>query len=435
VDWNDASQRQREGVDLRGADLQKVNVSGLPLAGMLGGLTGRTWFYASPEQCERAAVRMHGALLIQAQLAGAKLNQAYLEQANLFRSNLEQAELWGASLKAAYLNETRLGGALLKRAHLEGVHLGSAHLEGVSTPPADLTWSIFDSTTVLRGVTLGNAAHGYVQVADVNWGGVNLSGIDWSPIRMLGDEYEARQSKNRKGQQKERKTRFEEYAQAVRANRQLALALREQGMNEMASRFSYRAQLMQRKVFWYQRQFGQYLFSLFLSLLAGYGYKPWRSFVAYLLVITAFATAYFLIGRMVGPVLSPVGSFVFSMTSFHGRGFFPGGIGLDDPLTILAALEAFVGLLIEVTFIARSPNVSLGGDHLPLLLLSLVSKKISAQPRSWQCKADARKHGESALRTRRVNDYREAAPTCLANFYRVLARSRACSGWLSFWQA
>jgi len=38
--------------------------------------------------------------------------------------------------------------------------------------------------------------------------------------------------------------------------------------------------------------------------------------------------------------------------SFLGRGFFPGGIGLDDPLTVVAAFEAFIGLLIEVTFIA-----------------------------------------------------------------------------------
>jgi len=38
--------------------------------------------------------------------------------------------------------------------------------------------------------------------------------------------------------------------------------------------------------------------------------------------------------------------------SFHGRGFFPRGIALDDPLTILAACEAFVGLLIEATCIA-----------------------------------------------------------------------------------
>jgi hypothetical protein len=30
----------------------------------------------------------------------------------------------------------------------------------------------------------------------------------------------------------------------------------------------------------------------------------------------------------------------------------PGGIALDDPITVLAALEAFVGLVIEVSFIA-----------------------------------------------------------------------------------
>ncbi len=42
------------------------------------------------------------------------------------------------------------------------------------------------------------------------------------------------------------------------------------------------------------------------------------------------------------------------MTSFHGRGFSPGeSIGLSNPLTVFAAIEAFVGLLIEVTFIAK----------------------------------------------------------------------------------
>lgn len=168
---------------------------------------------------------------------------------------------------------------------------------------------------------------------------------------MLGDEHRARQRK-RDGKEKDRDVRLIEYERAVRANRQLAIVLQSQGLNEDAVRFSYRAQFLQRKVFMYQRKFGQYLFSLFLDMLAGYGYKPWRSFVAYLLVIATFATAYFIIGHTVGPVLSPLGSVVFSMTSFHGRGFFPGGIGLDDPLTVVAAFEAFVGLLIEVTFIA-----------------------------------------------------------------------------------
>ena len=87
----------------------------------------------------------------------------------------------------------------------------------------------------------------------------------------------------------------------------------------------------------------QWLFSLFLDLLSGYGYKPLRCFIAYLIVILTFATAYFIIGHTVGPVLSPLGSVVFSMTSFHGRGFFPGGIALDDPLTVVAALKPLSG--------------------------------------------------------------------------------------------
>ena len=97
---------------------------------------------------------------------------------------------------------------------------------------------------------------------------------------------------------------------------------------------------------------GAWVFSWFLFLLAGYGYKPGRSFLAYFLVISGFATAYYLLGHIAEPSLSPLGAFVFSMTSFHGRGFFPGGIKLDDPLTVLAAIEALVGLIIEVTFIA-----------------------------------------------------------------------------------
>jgi hypothetical protein len=40
------------------------------------------------------------------------------------------------------------------------------------------------------------------------------------------------------------------------------------------------------------------------------------------------------------------------VTSFHGRGFFPGVIRLDDPITVLAASEAVVGLVIEVSLIA-----------------------------------------------------------------------------------
>ena len=104
-----------------------------------------------------------------------------------------------------------------------------------------------------------------------------------------------------------------------------------------------------------------WLFSWFLFLLAGYGYMPLHSFLTYALVIAGFATAYYLsgLGNLVGPhhvpgphYLSWYEAFVVSMTAFHGRGFFVGTFSPGDPQALVAAIEAFLGLLIEVTFIA-----------------------------------------------------------------------------------
>jgi len=167
---------------------------------------------------------------------------------------------------------------------------------------------------------------------------------------MLADEYKAKQKKHN-GKMLDREIQSVELERAVRANRQLAVALQSQGLNEIASRFAYRAQKLQRIVLRRQKNFGQYLFSLFLDLLAGYGYRPGRSVLWYLAVIFGFALAYFAIGHL--PFFPD--AFVFSLTSFHGRGFFP-GLGnensLHNPLVILAAFEAVVGLLIEISFIA-----------------------------------------------------------------------------------
>jgi hypothetical protein len=40
------------------------------------------------------------------------------------------------------------------------------------------------------------------------------------------------------------------------------------------------------------------------------------------------------------------------MTAFHGRGFLADQFKPGDPQAFVAAFEAFVGLIIEVTFIA-----------------------------------------------------------------------------------
>ena len=43
---------------------------------------------------------------------------------------------------------------------------------------------------------------------------------------------------------------------------------------------------------------------------------------------------------------------MLSVSSFHGRGFFPQSITLGDTYARLAAIEAVFGLLIEISFIA-----------------------------------------------------------------------------------
>jgi uncharacterized protein YjbI with pentapeptide repeats len=331
VDYLDQSHVRREGIDLRGANLCQADLSLLPLSRLHGGLGMQEWDNATEEQRRAAVVHMEGAKLWGAALWEANLNGAQLGRARMVEAYLENSSLKGAQLQGAILIRANLKRARLIEAHLEGADLRDARL-------AD-AW--------LNEVTLGDEKHRGPQLADVHWGDVNLTVVDWSQVTMLGDECEARQKK-RHGMAKDRKTRLQEYQTAVRANRQLAMALQAQGLNEEAARFSYRAQVLQRKAFWQQRAVGKWLFSWFLSLLAGYGYKPARSFLAYLLIIGMFMVIYYALGSH----LSWNEALVISMTAFHGRGFFPGTFSPGDPLAFASAVEAFVGLIIEVTLIA-----------------------------------------------------------------------------------
>ncbi len=417
VDWSNPAERVRVGLDLRGARLSGADLRGLPLAGVIGGLPEHEWRNASTRQIEAAALHLERAELSEAHLEGALLEGAHLERARLRgaalenailsfarmegaylrEARLESATLLGAGLDGAILNDAQLAGANLSNAKLAGAELYNAHLEGArlgeatlggrsfapddlerlrrwlpdfaeTLPGAELRGVFFDNATALDGADLGDDSSGYASMADVRWGGANLAVVDWTPVRMLGDEGEAWRSSDRSGRVKDEDTRLVEFRDAVRANRQVVVALREQGLNEEADRFAYRAQRLQREVLRRQalrfdghaqlslarraQRLGGYLFSGFLDILAGYGYKPGRSLVAYLLVIVAFAGAFLRLGGTVHPALSPLAALIFSITSFHGRGFFPGGVALDNPLTVVAALEAIVGLIIEISFIA-----------------------------------------------------------------------------------
>ena len=349
-----------EAANFRNAHLERANLNGAYL-----------------EHTELSGARLQGSTMSEAHAEGASFGGARLEGATLRKAHFEWTKFYGAHLENASLSEAYLHGAQLRRAHLEGADLSQAHFEGLRVAPddfarirrwypdfpdllvpADISLAFFDAGTVLERATLGDETFGYLSLADVRWGGVNLAVVKWSLGRRrtaisLGDERAARKTRTFEGVPKSPAQRLEDFEAAVRANRQLALALQAQGLNEDASRFAYRAQVLERAVLRRQGRIGAWLFSHFLDGLAGYGYKPGRSLVAYVSMILLFAVAYYVLGQgFNGPNLAPDSALVFSVTSFHGRGFFPGGVTIEDPITKLAALEALVGLIIEVSFIA-----------------------------------------------------------------------------------
>jgi len=373
IDWNDVKQRKLWGLDLRGANLCQVDLRSLPLTRMRGGLTREEWNPTTLEQRHMAGVYLQGADLSEAHLEGAVLQGAHLEGATLRGTHLEEANLFRAYLKDAYLRGAHLEQAKLRGTRMEGAYLLEAHLQG-----ADLRNTFFDSASNLERIILSGKKFGCALLADVHWGSVNLSVVNWVQIRILGDEDKIRQRERDRqtGTVGEKGKLLEDYHEAVRASRQLANAMRAQGMNEEAVPFAYRAQCLQRQVLWRQVLWGQvealqadvqreglrkkvealrwrilkfaaFIFSWFLDLLAGYGYKPGRSLFIYLLMIVLFAACYDLLGHL--PVREAL---IFSVTSFHGRGFLPGQFGLSNPVTALAALEAVTGLFIEISFIA-----------------------------------------------------------------------------------
>ncbi len=327
IDWHDPNQQERQGVDLRGAYLQGEDLRELPLAHLRGGLLNWSkgsskdeWLAATPDQRESSAVHLEGVNLAYTHLEGAILCSAHLEGARLHSSHLE--------------------GARLREAHLEGTGMNGAY---------------FDRATNLFGVYLSDETHGSVTLADVRWGEVNLSWIDWSKVKALGNERRARQRKTQEGLVKDPPIRLAQYLRAVRENRRLAVILREQGLTEEADYYAYRAQNLQRWVLWHQRKPLKHFASWVLWGLAGYGYKPLRSLLIYLVVLISFATSYLIVTHTLQSQSSPLTwyeALVLSVSSFHGRGFFQSTQSLGDPVTVLAALEAIFGLLIEISFIA-----------------------------------------------------------------------------------
>jgi uncharacterized protein YjbI with pentapeptide repeats len=401
-----------EGADLRQADLGEANLRAARLERANldeANLEGSRLSDASLAHARLRDAVLSGATLHKARLEDADLHDAHLEaaelrevragHANFYGAHLEGATLFGARLEEAIFSGARLDGADLRRArlreanleaahlhgaamrgtYLEGANLFAARLEGVrlpdelvarvrerrdwrdlpaTLPPADLRGAFFDQGTNLRNIVLGDEDTGYAPTADLTWGGANLAVVPWhrgkkrGRILTLGDEMEARRRRDQQGKPKENATRTTELEAAVRANRQLAVTLQGQGLDELAATFAYRAQVLQRQLFWREGSAGRWLFSAILAALGGYGYRMWRILVAYSLCITVAALAYFFLGQAgYGQALPLHQAFLVSITAFHGR-VFAEQFRPDTPQAWVTAFESVAGLVVEGVFIA-----------------------------------------------------------------------------------
>jgi len=294
VDWSDERQRDRIGLDLRGAILHEVNLRRLPLARICGGQTLDEYMRNMVGHRSAAVVHLAGADLSSAYLEEAFLSYAHLEGAVLNGAYFYRADLSNAYLEGAFLEETHLehanlsyahlektdcsnayfGQADLSNAHLSNAYLRFAHLEGANLKSAFLggklmrdealqrvkkwyygpmvlvqEWFEKDffetfpdtlSPADLRGSFFDTATNlEDVILGEKKLGYALLTDIHWGGCNLSVVDWTT---------VNELSDKKEGDLASVRVNRQLATVLQEQGVSEDAAHFAYQAHVLHRKV-------------------------------------------------------------------------------------------------------------------------------------------------------------------------------------------
>ena len=304
--------------DLRGVDLEEADLRGVDLEG--ASLRG-----ANLQKAKLRGANLRKADLVDANLCGADVTMADLQEANLFKADFREANFYKADLQGASFVEAKLAGA-------------------------NLSHAVFGMRTDLGGAKLGDQDLGFVSVADTIWNDVILASIDWSGLfrkhwwlplsgGKLGDD------------RRDPRT-------SARAHRQLALALRSQGLNAEAAELDYRAHIRASRDLWSKKRYLAALFSWLACAVFGYGYRLGRCFALYAGVVLLFSIIYHLVpyGYNVRHTSLCLPwwpqAVILSFNSFHGRGFLPSDVTESVAQGAWAASEAVIGLLIEVTLIA-----------------------------------------------------------------------------------
>jgi uncharacterized protein YjbI with pentapeptide repeats len=369
---------QQQGLNLREAILGDIDCTLLPLKGAdfrgaklegtkFGGakLEGADFRGAKLEGAKFMGAKLKGADFRDAQMKGANFLSAQLEGANFWYAQLEGANFGGAKLEGANFGGAKLKGVDFRGAKLEGAKFGGAKLEGADFRCARITNTSFEDAMIVTAQGIGPT------VADVTgWDERSLPIGEWSAVKQLGDEAEAKKRRDSYGNVKNAIDYFDNYFAATRAYRQIATAVEGMGRKEEAEKFAFRAQVMQRKMLWWsiwqrKRIFWQrladlraWMFSWLLALLSGYGYRFGRSFSWYISILLSFAWLYIHLSQSIPPHstipdhLSWLDACILSVSDMVGRGFFRQDVTLSDPYAGWSVLEGLIGVFMDVVLIS-----------------------------------------------------------------------------------
>ena len=361
----------RKHAELRGAHLECASLWNANLAGV-------DFHEAHMEGARLTGARLDGASFERAHLHHADLSSAHLNSANLQHANMQGADLYRAQLQKADLKWAQLQGAEPMWADFEGADFWAARLDGADLTGAQLRGARFTNVTLrrarLRQAQLQNADFYYANSLDgVHWYAAFLDRTRMSRHQLgeaIGDEQKARILNTGDAYQEAMeaylilKNNFNSigrYGDAAWAH------VKEQRMERAALRRELDWRRLRTPAF--STTLGSWLLNLLWDKLTGYGETPQKPLLwAGGLAAILFPLLYWAIGAREDHARgftswSPSDidwagwgdSVVFSLASFGTLSFTQ--LQPDGTLpTVIAAFEAFIGVLLFALFVFTLGN-------------------------------------------------------------------------------